>query len=738
MKPWVAEYFAVAPSLWLCSHQFRFRVFACWESRALRVSARRAEGANMNDNQSQTASLVEIVSGIRKGTVMLPEFQRDFRWELEQTYDLFDSLIRDIFIGTIIYGKPSFEITLREIDQRPRKSKGHRVRVEPLRTYNYTADQIHAKTQTENFCIILDGQQRITSIYRALVGIDSVYVILRPDLDATAVSEVPLERLVEIVAGEESPTAISVKLSDAYQADVLGLDDEDLNKQLGESLYARRVLKDADEAQCKAAERIYRRAIRKLIDLYKQQKLIAYYLLDMSLDKFCVFFERSNSRGIQLNFTDILAAKLYNGFNLRQKIEEYESQNKFDLNREVVVRAIAYICGARNGSEAISIDKSYILGHLQAADFRLHWEEACTLYTESLHYLASQQYILSQDWMPSENLIIPIMMFLRQVGGFNRINEDQRAFLEFWYWASIFSNRYSGASNEAIIGDSAALIQVARGEQIRDRNYFARLRSRVTEAEDLYSYSKKASAIYRGVLNLLAYASRGLRDWNSTQQIDVSMRLEDHHIYPQAFISSDPSLDLDHELARQLVDCVVNRTLISKPTNLTIGKKPPQTYLAELNLRNSHLAECLPGHLIPAEMINDPTWNNMFGVFLAERAQNIYALIQKYAINPGTYMASNYGIQGDSDDKRTVASDLGEMLANGRVRIGERVFTKKQPLRFARIVDGNTVEFEGKKMSINAWGQQMTGWVSINIYASVILERTNQPLGALRISETVA
>jgi hypothetical protein len=35
-------------------------------------------------------------------------------------------------------------------------------------------------------------------------------------------------------------------------------------------------------------------------------------------------------------------------------------------------------------------------------------------------------------------------------------------------------------------------------------------------------------------------------------------------------------------------------------------------------------------------------------------------------------------------------------------------------------------------MAINAWGQEVTGWSSINIYASVHLERNGQPLKALR------
>src|SRR3954447_10013101 len=178
----------------------------------------------MNENQSQTESLLDIVRSIHGETLLLPEFQRDFRWEMDQTYDLFDSLIREIFIGTIIYGKPGFGMTLRQIDDRPRKAKGSRA---ALRMRHYTKDEIVAKSQTHNLRIILDGQQRITSVYRALCGMDAVYVILRDDLDPDELIKSPLESVVGDVRGEESDEAVSVLISDAYQAE--GMEDEDLD-----------------------------------------------------------------------------------------------------------------------------------------------------------------------------------------------------------------------------------------------------------------------------------------------------------------------------------------------------------------------------------------------------------------------------------------------------------------------------------------------------------------------------
>jgi hypothetical protein len=685
----------------------------------------------MNDTQSQTESLLEIIKGIDTKAIMLPEFQRDFRWEMSQTYDLFDSLIRDIFIGTIIYGKPAFTMTLREIDLRPRKGKGSNA---PLKTYDYTKEQIVKLAQTQNLRIVLDGQQRITSIYRAILGLDNVYIILCDNLNIDLLQNLTLEDMVQEVKGEESPSAISVRLSDAYETDKYNLDDEELSERFAKTLFARTVLKDASEDQRKIARRVYRRAVYKLIDLYKQQKLVAFYLLDMNLNKFCVFFERSNSRSIQLSFIDILAAKLYYGFNLRKKIEEFESLSKFKLNREIIVRAIAYIVGIERKGP-IDIDRNFILENLDADDFQKYWDTTCNLYVSCLNYLTTQSYILSFSWMPSENMLIPLMIFLRQIKSFDQITEEQRKFIEFWYWSSIFANRYSGSSNETIIIDCTALTQVAQKVPISSRNYFIRMRPLITEAEDLFSYTKKSSTIYRGILNLLGYGSQGLRDWNSSQKIDVSMTLEDHHIYPRAYIANHPELaDIDQNEAEQLVDSIVNRTLIPKILNIQVGKKSPVTYMSELQKFNSKLSKCLSSHLIPPDMINDKTWDSHFRLFLEERAERIFDLIKQYTTDMTTEMINRFSNQAEGNEISNTSTKprLKDMIAERKILPGERIYIKKRPQQVATIIDSDTVDYNGKHLSINTWGQVVTGWTSINIYNSVILERTGQPLGVLR------
>lgn len=218
----------------------------------------------MTDTQSQTESILDIIKGVDNRSIMLPEFQRDFRWELEQTFDLFDSLIRDIFVGTLIYGKPSFGMTLREIDKRPRRGAGSRARIPliPLST-----EEIKRQTQTKNLRIVLDGQQRITSLYRAITGQgkDAVYLVLKPFPNFDAARNLPLEELIHTIQGEPAPDRISVLVSDAYRAETESLEDDQLNELFDATPYARRY-SDKTASGYKADQRIYRRAISRLRD----------------------------------------------------------------------------------------------------------------------------------------------------------------------------------------------------------------------------------------------------------------------------------------------------------------------------------------------------------------------------------------------------------------------------------------------------------------------------------------
>ncbi len=75
------------------------------------------ENENIKPDHS---SLVKIIKDVDDKKLVLPEFQRPFVWSLEQSKDLFDSLVRGIFIGAFMLAKPKFGLSCREIDKRPK------------------------------------------------------------------------------------------------------------------------------------------------------------------------------------------------------------------------------------------------------------------------------------------------------------------------------------------------------------------------------------------------------------------------------------------------------------------------------------------------------------------------------------------------------------------------------------------------------------------------------------------
>jgi tetratricopeptide (TPR) repeat protein len=84
-------------------------------------------------------------------------------------------------------------------------------------------------------------------------------------------------------------------------------------------------------------------------------------------------------------------------------------------------------------------------------------------------------------------------------------------------------------------------------------------------------------------------------------------------------------------------------------------------------------------------------------------------------------------------EKEESSIRLGKMISSGKIQVGERVYVSKKPDQLAKIIDGRTVEFQGKRVLINEWAKKMAGWPSISIYNSVYLERTRAPLVSLNI-----
>lgn len=629
---------------------------------------------------SNTESIIGIIEMIDSKCITLPEFQRNFVWDISRTYELFDSFVKDVFVGSIIYGIPSFELTVRELDTRPRSGKGSRAKL----TNTFLSQQeIRSKVQTGNFRLVLDGQQRITSIYRALKGIDSVWIIMKnhDEIDEQyqdmSLKSIPLENSVLTIDGNEDAEHLSINLSTVYKK----IDDSLMQDEIEEYFKELLFVQNMDQESYKKIFKLYLQSIQKLEDLFKSQKLVAYFLLDMSADKFALFFERSNSLGISLTFIDILVAKLINGFNLNREIEKFESENpNILLNREILARSIAYLV-----SEGKKVDKKYILSQLNSNHFNLYWDEIITLYKSTIEFLNHNNFILNGNWIPYPNTIIPIMMFLRNLPNksFSQMNQEQKHFFEYWYWSSVLSQRYVSASNETIILDSTILTQIATGKKITDKIYLKKLKPIITTYEDIIPYNKKGSAIYVALLNFINYSAGGLLNWNNSSKILFTDKVDDHHIFPKEYLNEI----LDEDLDRNLINSVANRTLIPKITNIKIGKKAPHIYMTEILNNNPDFLSVLDNHLIPKDT-QSGLYENFYDTFIEDRAKLIFDKLQHLILSKQEVLENTFVL-----DVKKTANYTGTISIWGRYR--------KKQITAVYNIDTQEVLYNGNKYSVS-------------------------------------
>lgn len=103
----------------------------------------------MNQPKPIPETFDDIFNDIEKGLIKIPQFQRDFVWSINQSAQLIDSILKGYPIGTFIFWKTKEELrSIRNIGNLKLLDipKGDFVKY------------------------ILDGQQRITSIYAAIKG----------------------------------------------------------------------------------------------------------------------------------------------------------------------------------------------------------------------------------------------------------------------------------------------------------------------------------------------------------------------------------------------------------------------------------------------------------------------------------------------------------------------------------------------------------------------------------------
>ena len=243
-------------------------------------------------------TIAEAIRNIEQNRYLLPSIQREFEWKHEKIEWLFDSIMRNYPISSFLFWRVEGET----------KSdfKFYQFIKEYRQRYKTHNEEFNTAGHND-FTAVLDGQQRLTSLY---IGLRGSYAYRTPRLREENTERVYPTRMLYLnlskpLENEEdgriyefkfltNNESIGSKKNWFKVSEIFGLsDDFDFNKYL-------------DENNLKENEFTYR-TLSTLKNVIHSKPIINFFLeTEQEIDKALNIFIRINSGGEPLNFSDLI------------------------------------------------------------------------------------------------------------------------------------------------------------------------------------------------------------------------------------------------------------------------------------------------------------------------------------------------------------------------------------------------------------------------------------------------
>lgn len=534
-----------------------------------------------------------LLESIHNREVALPDFQRDFVWDPRATEELIESIFRNYPAGSLlrIKNKSGFFFAPREVAGAPALD-GH--------SPSY---------------LVLDGQQRLTSLYQALYGAGNhrYFVNLRGLLDGDDLDDCVFylrQRRAERRFGTIEKQASEL----VFPLEVLFGHSNGFEEWLDQVIERRDEEGDAGK-ELKRRLRDLRKVWIQNIEDYEFP--VVTLAEETETEAVCTIFETLNRTGVKLSVFDLLAARFWpENVRLRDLWDDAQTKYpilaEFDVDPYYILQAIAIF----TAKAAPSCKRSDVL-KMEVGQIQAGWEPVVRGVDEMLQMLRDDCGIVLPGWLPYNPILIPAgAVFAKHWDATGPQVGAIRAKVKRWFWCSVFGQIYENAPNSQAVKDVVELTSWFTGSVEPDS-----VRNFRFEPDVLRETTVRQRALYRGCIALILRSEA--RDFHSGKRITASMVLEKkidaHHVFPRGYLA-----DSKEDVPATLRDSVLNRTLIDKETNIRIGKKAPADYLDEIEAEIG--AECLDkvleSHLLPCGA-DSFLRKGRFSDFLDERQQRL-------------------------------------------------------------------------------------------------------------------
>jgi hypothetical protein len=568
--------------------------------------------------KSGEPSLPNFLKEINDGKIQLPDFQRGWVWDDDHITSLIASISLSYPIGAVMLLQTGGD----GVEFQPRPIQGVQISNDLKPEY-----------------LILDGQQRMTSLYLSILNgnpvltttnkgekIERYYYLdiqktLDPDQDRLdAVLSVPSKKIVTSDFGRKIELDVTSQENEFLQCVI------PLNILFDQTAYS-----------------VWRRGFQKMfrndedkLDLFDKFEAEVVYrfqsyrvptielLRDTPKEAVCQVFEKVNTGGVTLTVFELVTAMFaVDNYNLRddweKRCKRIHDQNVLKgMDATAFLTAVTLLTSChRNKADTtkpVSCKRKDVL-KLTLDDYRNNADKLEDGLKKAARFLAREK-IFDSRTLPYTTQLIPLSVICALLDHNFEIDSIRQKLAQ-WFWCGVFGELYGGA-NETRFGMDVPdfMAWIDGGEQPRT------IRDAAFSPTRLLSMQSRLSAAYKGLMAILMKA--GCIDFVSGDPIELTtyfdLAIDIHHIFPKAYCAD--------KYKRSLWNSSVNKAPLSSRTNRIIGGKAPSQYLKSIekqsNMDSYRLDEILATHKISPTYIR----NDQFENFIRDRASKILDLIE--------------------------------------------------------------------------------------------------------------
>lgn len=533
--------------------------------------------------KSNDTNLSDLLSSINKGEIQLPDFQRKWTWDDGRIKSLLASLSQGYPMGALMqleYGNSEVRFKYRPIEGAP-------------------------VTSTEPRYLVLDGQQRLTSMYRSLYGENAVTTTNDKHapisrfyyLDMNACLDPDADRYDAVVSVPEDR-----KVKENFDRDVkLDLSTRELEYE--NEMYPANILFDSSEGtKWLMGYMTYHQSNPNAMAKFTQfqseviETVTSYRLPIITMDKstpreaVCKVFENVNTGGVSLTVFELVTATFStyefdlrgDWENSRRRIHALDKDIRTDVTESIdetaYLTAITLFTNykrKREGlSNAVSCKKKDVLD-LQFDDYQMNKAAVIEGFELAREFLLSQAVFRKRD-LPYTTQLIPLAAIAGYVGKKKFNDPKSQSIVAQWFWCGVLGEMYGGSNETRYCYDIEDVVAMIEGRPSEQRT----VSNSHFQSTRLLGLQSRQSAAYKGIMALL-YQRKGL-DFMRGISIDIVNSMETapdiHHIFPRSYCEKTG-------LEKQKWNSIVNKTPLLPESNREIGGSAPSVYSGKIKAK---------------------------------------------------------------------------------------------------------------------------------------------------------